>query len=45
MQRFEDYDEQMRSKYVDPLENFPKKIDQLFVALDRVMDLSFPSLP
>ena len=29
-------DEQMRSKYVDPIENFPDKIDQLLGALNRV---------
>jgi hypothetical protein len=38
LRRMEDYDEQMRSKYVDPIGNFPDKIDQLFDALDRVSD-------
>ena len=36
--RQEDYDEEMRSKYVDPVENFPNKMDQLLDALDRVRD-------
>jgi hypothetical protein len=29
-------DEQMRSKYFDPIEHFPDKIDQLLDALNRV---------
>jgi hypothetical protein len=32
----EEYDEQMRLKYCDPIKNFPDKIDQLLEALDRV---------
>ena len=34
--RFIERDEQMRSKYVDPIENFPDKIDQLLAALNLV---------
>jgi hypothetical protein len=34
--RREEYDEEMRSKYVDPVENFPDKMDQLLDALNRV---------
>ena len=34
--RQEEYDEEMRSKYVDPVENFPGKMDQLLDALNRV---------
>ena len=29
-------DTQMRGKYYDPIEKFPDRIDQLFVALDKV---------
>ncbi len=36
LERFEERDEQMRSKYIDPIENFPDKIDQLLDALNRV---------
>ena len=36
VQQFIERDEQMRSKYVDPIEQFPEKIDQLFEALNRV---------
>jgi hypothetical protein len=32
----EEYDEQMRSRYYDPIKNFPDKIDQLLEALNRV---------
>ena len=42
--RQEDYDEEMRSKYVDPVENFPNKMDQLLDALDRVSDSILVSL-
>ena len=38
--RHEEYDQFMRSKYVDPVRNFPDKIDQLFSALDRVTFVS-----
>ena len=38
--RHEEYDQLMRSKYVDPVRNFPDKIDQLFSALDRVTFVS-----
>ena len=34
--RFIERDEQMRSKYVDPIENFPEKMDQLLGALNKV---------
>jgi hypothetical protein len=27
---------QMRSRYIDPIENFPNQIDQLLEALNRV---------
>ena len=36
MYRQQEYDEEMRSKYVDPVENFPGKMDQLLDALNRV---------
>ena len=36
LRRHEEYDEQMRSKYVDPVEAFPEKMDQLMAALERV---------
>ncbi len=36
LERFEERDEQMRSKYIDPIEYFPDKIDQLLEALNRV---------
>jgi len=36
LERFEERDEQMRSKYIDPIEHFPDKIDQLLDALNRV---------
>ena len=29
----------MRGQYLDPIENFPDKIDQLFDALNRVVGL------
>lgn len=35
-ERHEEYDARMRSEYYDPIELFPKKIDQLFEALDQV---------
>ena len=38
-ERWQRYDEQMRSKYLDPIEHFPNKIDQLLEALDRVCSL------
>ena len=31
-----EYDEQMRSEYLDPIEHFPDKMDQLLDALNRV---------
>ena len=34
--RLDEYDEQMRSKYVSPVEHFPEKVDELLDALDRV---------
>jgi hypothetical protein len=34
--RLDEYDEQMRSKYVSPVEHLPKKMDELLDALDRV---------
>jgi hypothetical protein len=36
LERAEERDSRMRSKYIDPIENFPDKVDQLFEALDRV---------
>ena len=36
MERHEIWDAQMRSQYIDPIENFPHKIDQLLAALNRV---------
>ena len=36
VRRQEEYDQQMRDKYLDPVENFPAKMDQLLVALNRV---------
>ncbi|CAF4122420.1 unnamed protein product, partial [Adineta steineri] len=33
---YEIQDSQMRSQYVDPIENFPDKIDQLLEAIDRI---------
>ena len=33
---FLEYDQRMRSRYLDPVEHFPDKIDQLIAALDRV---------
>ena len=36
LRRREDYDEKMRATYVDPVEQFPEKVDQLMMALDRV---------
>ena len=41
LRRMEEYDEQMRSQYVDPIEGFPRKIDQLLDALNRVSDFVF----
>ena len=32
----EERDEEMRSKYYDPIEHFPDRIDQLLDALNRV---------
>ncbi|CAF1234789.1 unnamed protein product [Adineta steineri] len=32
----EERDSQIRSQYVDPIEHFPNKIDQLLEALDRI---------
>jgi hypothetical protein len=34
--RLMERDEQMRSRYLDPIENFPNKIDQFLEALNRV---------
>ena len=34
--RHEKYDQQMRSKYLTPMQSFSARIDQLLVALDRV---------
>ena len=36
LDRLIERDERMRSQYVDPIENFPDKIDELFDALNRV---------
>ncbi len=36
LDRLIERDEQMRSKYIDPIEYFPDKIDQLLEALNRV---------
>ncbi|CAF1071686.1 unnamed protein product [Adineta steineri] len=36
LEQFEKHDGQMRSKYFDPVEHFPDKIDQLLNALNRV---------
>ena len=36
LDRLKERDEQMRSKYIDPIEHFPDKIDQLLDALNRV---------
>ncbi|CAF4097734.1 unnamed protein product, partial [Adineta steineri] len=33
---YEIQDSRMRSQYVDPIENFPDKIDQLLEAIDRI---------
>ena len=43
---FLEYDERMRPKYVDPIEHFPDKVDQLLAALDRVsiVLLGFPTI-
>ena len=35
----EEQDAAMRTQYVDPIESFPGKIDQLLDALNRVLDL------
>lgn len=32
----EERDEEMRSKYLDPIESFPDKIDELLEAFNRV---------
>jgi hypothetical protein len=36
MELMEERDEQMRSKYYDPVEDFPNKIDRLLDALNQV---------
>lgn len=36
LQQMIERDEQMRTKYLDPIEQFPEKIDQLLEALNRV---------
>jgi hypothetical protein len=36
LERAEERDSRMRSNYIDPIEYFPDKVDQLFEALDRV---------
>ena len=38
LRRMEEYDEQMRSKYVSPVEIFSDKVDQLLDAIDRVSE-------
>jgi hypothetical protein len=35
----EECDEKVRSRYYDPIENFPDKIDQLLEALNRVRSI------
>jgi hypothetical protein len=40
----EERDEEMRSQYYDPIENFPDKIHQLMNALDRVCAWIFLSM-
>ena len=42
-QMMEERDEEMRSKYYDPIEHFPDRIDQLLDALNRVSDLIVPN--
>lgn len=38
---FEIRDAQMRSQYIDPIEDFPNKIDQLLDALNRVNSFDY----
>ena len=43
-ERIEQQDAVMRSKYFDPIENFPDRIDQLLAAINRVCHYSFCQL-